>query len=393
MRRIAVVTVGRSDFGIYAPVLRAIEDDPALELQLIVGGAHLTGQFGWTVNEITAQGFEISDKVDMLLSADTPEAVATSMGLGTMGFARAYTRLDPEIIVVLGDRFEMHSAAAAAVPLGIPLAHIHGGEVTEGAIDEAFRHAITKYSHLHFVSTEQYARRVIQMGEEPWRVTVSGAPALDNLRTLSLPDRNELEQRVGLELSPAPLLVTYHPVTIGQDNTESQLENLLGALDRVDCPIVFTYPNADAQSGLILKMIREFLSRHPAARIVDNLGTRAYFGMMNQAAVMVGNSSSGIVEAASFRLPVVNIGERQRGRYHERNAIDVGYGREEILEGIHKALSPAFRDELADLVNPYGDGNAAERVVDRLRTVPLDERILRKKFYDLSSVDAYKDAA
>ncbi len=393
MRKIAVVTVGRSDFGIYAPVLRAIEDDPTLELQLIVGGAHLTGQFGWTVNEITAQGFEISDKVDMLLSADTPEAVATSMGLGTMGFAQSYARLDPDIIVVLGDRFEMHSAASAAVPLGIPLAHIHGGEVTEGAIDEAFRHAITKYSHLHFVSTKQYARRVIQMGEEPWRVVVSGAPGLDNLRTLLLPDRQELEKRVGLELSQPPLLVTYHPVTLGQDNTESQLQNLLGALNEVNSPIVFTYPNADAQSGVILKMIREFLTRHPAAGIVDNLGTRAYFGMMNEAAAMVGNSSSGIVEAASFRLPVVNIGERQRGRCHERNVINVGYSREEIMEGISKALSPSFRDELADLVNPYGDGNAAEHIVNRLRTVPLDERILRKKFYDLSSADAYKDAA
>jgi len=393
MRRIAVVTVGRSDFGIYAPVLRAIEDDPSLRLQLIVGGAHLTGQFGWTVNEITAQGFEISDKVDMLLSADTPAAVATSMGLGTMGFARSYARLDPDIIIVLGDRFEMHAAASAAVPLGIPLAHIHGGEVTEGAIDEAFRHAITKYSHLHFVSTEQYARRVIQMGEEPWRVTVGGAPGLDNLRTLSLPDRQELEERVGLELSQPPLLVTYHPATLERDNTESQMQNLLGALNEVDCPIVFTYPNADAQGGLILKMIREFLSRHPAARVVDNLGTRAYFGMMNQAAAMVGNSSSGIVEAASFRLPVVNVGERQRGRYHERNVIDVGYSREEILQGIVEALSPSFRDGLTDLVNPYGDGNAAERIVDRLRTVPLDERILRKKFCDLSSVDAYKDAA
>lgn len=393
MRRIAVVTVGRSDFGIYSPVLRAIENEPDLHLHLIAAGAHLTGQFGWTVNEITAQGFRISDRINMSLSADTAEAVATSMGLGTIGFAQAYARLCPDIIVVLGDRYEMHAAASTAVPLGIPLAHIHGGEVTEGAIDEAFRHAMTKYSHLHFVATEQYARRVIQMGEEPWRVTVSGAPALDNLSTLSLPDQQELEQRVGLDLSPSPLLVTYHPVTLEQDNTGTELQNLLDALGQVDRPIVFTFPNADARGGLILDMIRQFVSRRPRARIVDNLGTRAYFGMMNQAAAMVGNSSSGIIEAASFRLPVVNVGDRQRGRYHERNVIDVGCSRERILEAINTALSPSFCGSLTDLTNPYGDGHAAERIVNRLRTVPLDERLMWKKFHDLRGIDAHREAA
>jgi UDP-hydrolysing UDP-N-acetyl-D-glucosamine 2-epimerase len=263
----------------------------------------------------------------------------------------------------------------------MPIAHIHGGEITEGAIDDALRHAITKFSHLHFVATERAARRVVQMGEEPWRVTISGAPGLDHVHSLQLPDRKELEELVGLDFTPPPLLVTYHPVTLEPEETETQVANLLGALAEVGHPIVFTYPNADTHNRLIRRMLREFVGRHPQSRIVENLGTRAYFGMMRQAAAMVGNSSSGIIEAASFKLPVVNVGNRQAGREHGRNVIDVGYGREEILQGMRTVLSAGFRTSLADLVNPYGDGHAAERIVERLADVELGDRLIRKRFH------------
>ena len=376
-----MVTVGRSDFGLYTPVLRAIAADPELQLQLIVGGAHLTPESGWTVNAVAEAGFEIADRVDMTLAADTPEAVAIAMGLGTMGFARSYARLKPDILLVLGDRYEMHAAAVAAVPMRIPIAHIHGGEITEGAIDDVFRHAITKYAHLHFVAMEEYARRVVQMGEEPWRVTVSGGPALDNLHNETLLEREQLSAKLAMDLDKPTLLVTYHPVTLEYDDTERQVTNLLAALERCEHQVVLTYPNADTYGQRILPMIREFCDRCPRAKAFANLGTVVYFGLMNHAAAMVGNSSSGICEAASFRLPVVDVGNRQRGRHRAQNVVHTGYEVDEILDGIRRATAPEFRQGLVDLVNPYGDGHAAERIVERLKEVALDERLLAKRFW------------
>ncbi len=240
MRTIGVVTVSRSDYGSYLPVLREIREDPGLKLHLIVSGMHLSPEFGLTARAIEADGFEINDCVEMLLSSDTPEGISKSMGLGLIGFAQSYACFRPDILLVLGDRFEMHAAALAALPFKIPVAHIHGGEITEGAIDDALRHSITKLSHLHFVSTEEYARRVIQMGEEPWRVIVSGAPSLDNLFNLALLERQELQARFGLFLERDPLLVTYHPVTLEYEQTEWQVNELLAALQAFDLPVVFT---------------------------------------------------------------------------------------------------------------------------------------------------------
>lgn len=381
MRTIGIITVSRSDFGIYTPILRAIKTRSDLQLRLYVSGAHLSPTFGLTVNSIEAEGFEIHERIEMLLS-DTPEDVAKSMGLGTIGFAQAFARHRPDLLVALGDRFEMHSAVVAAVPLRIPVAHIHGGELSEGAIDDALRHSITKLSHLHFVSTADYARRVIQLGEEPWRVTVSGAPALDNLKTLELLSASELEKQFGLDLSKPFLLATYHPLTIEADQTEVQIRNLLSALDNVGMPVVFTYPGADAKSHFIIETIEQYAREHSSAQLAVSLGTRGYFSMMKLAAGMVGNSSSGIIEAASFRLPVVNIGARQGGRLRAENVIDVGSSASEILAGIKRAIDPNFRAGLANLQNPYGDGNAAERIVDRLATVEINQRLLTKRFQD-----------
>lgn len=386
-RIIGVVTVSRSDYGIYYPILRRILEEPGLSLHLIVAGMHLSPEFGLTVQTIEQDGFEIRERIEMLLSSDTPEGIAKSMGLGTIGFAQAYARFCPDILLVLGDRFEMHAAVVATLPFKIPVAHIHGGESTEGLIDEAIRHSITKMSHLHFVSTEFYARRIVQMGEEPWRVVVSGAPGLDNLHHMRMLSRQELEDRYGLCLTEPILIVTYHPVTLEYEHTEAHLRELLAALERLDFTIVFTFPNADTRGHLIIDMVRDFAARHERVQVVVNLGTQAYFSLMAHAAIMVGNSSSGIIEAASFKLPVVNIGNRQRGRVRPKNVIDVGYDRREILDGIMKATSPGFRAGLEDLVNPYGDGNATERIVNKLKEVKLDEQLLLKRFHNIMEVN------
>ena len=381
MRTIGVVTVARSDYSCYLPVLRRIKMDSDLRLHLIAGGMHLSAEFGLTVKAIEADGFNIDDRVEMLLASDTPEAMAKSMGLGTIGFAQVYARSRPDILLVLGDRFEMHAAVVAALPFRIPVAHIHGGESTEGAIDESLRHSITKMSHLHCVATEAYAQRVLQMGEEPWRVAVTGAPSLDNLSDVRLLSRPQLEKQYGLGLSEPALLVTFHPETLSYEYTESHVGELLAALEAAGHPVVFTYPNADPQGRLIIERIDEFAASYERAQIITNLGTQGYFSLMSHALAMVGNSSSGIIEAASLKLPVVNIGDRQRGRIRPQNVIDVGNSRAEILAGIEQASSPGFRAGLQDLVNPYGDGGAAERIVAILKQVELNHELLQKSFY------------
>ncbi len=383
MRTIGVVTVNRSDYGISLPVIRRIQEDAGMQLHLFVSGAHLAPEFGLTVRAIEADGVPVGSRVEMLQPSDAPEGIAASMGRGVMAFAAAFAKVRPDLLLVVADRFEMHAAALAALPFTIPVAHVHGGELTRGAMDESLRHSITKLSHLHFASTERYARRILQLGEEPWRVTVSGAPGLDHLRTMVLLTPEALRERWGLPLSPAPLLVTSHPVTLEYEATEWQVGELLAALEAAGRPIIFTLPNPDTRGRVIARMIRAFVERHPDARLIESLGTQGYFSLMACAAAMVGNSSSGLIEAPSFGLPVVNIGTRQEGRLRAENVIDVGYGRDEVLRGIRQALSPGFRAGLRGMSNPYGDGHAAERIVGRLRDVPLDEQLIHKTFVDL----------
>ncbi len=383
MRTIAVVTVGRSDYGIYRPVLARIQAHPDLTLHLIVAGMHLSPRFGDTVREIEADGMPIGDRVDMLLSSDTPEGVAMSMGLGTIGFAQAYARTRPDLLVVIGDRAEMHAAAVAAVPFGIPIAHVHGGEITEGAIDDALRHSITKLSHLHFVSTDEYAQRVRQMGEQEWRVHVSGAPSLDSLATVPRLTLDELGHHFGFGSDRTPLLVTFHPVTLEPGQAEQQVTALLEAIATFDLPVVFTMPNADVGGGLIADRLSAYVRKAPAAWLVPSLGTVGYFSLMACAAAMVGNSSSGLVEAPSFGLPVVNIGARQQGRVRAANVIDVAAERNDIRRGITRALQPEFRASLVGMVNPYGSGHAADVIVNTLAQVPLDAGLVMKHFADL----------
>ena len=393
MRTIGVVTTSRADYGTYRPVLRRIESESGLELAVLVTGMHLAPEFGFTVHDIEADGFRIAARVEMLLSSDSPEGVAKSMGLGITGFAQVFDRWRPDILLVLGDRFEMYASALAALPFKIPIAHIHGGDVTEGAMDDALRHSLTKLAHLHFVATEDYGRRVRQMGEESWRITVCGSPGLDNIHSTPLLGDDEMEDLIGLPMEEPPLLVTFHPVTMEYERTDWQVTELLAALDTVNRPMVFTLPNADVKGRTITHMIERYAARQPRTRLVTNLGTQAYFTLMSKAAAMVGNSSSGIIEAPSFRLPVVNIGIRQKGRVRARNVIDVGYERDKIVRGIKKALSPSFRKSLSDMTNPYGDGQAAEPIVSMLQNVPLDQQLIIKHFVDSDAEDgAGKDA-
>ena len=388
MKTVGVVTVGRSDYGIYYPILRKIEEHTDLELHLYVSGMHLSPEFGMTVNMIEEDEFPIWERVEMLLSSDTPEGIGKSMGLGVVGFAQVFARSRPDLLVVLGDRFEMHSAALAALPFNIPVAHIHGGEITEGAIDDSLRHSLTKLSHLHFVTTEEYRRRVMQLGEESWRIVNAGALSLDNLDQTQLATREELEERLHLSFDSDPLLVTYHPVTLEYEETEWQVRELLGALRGWNKPLVFTLPNADTAGRQITQLIEEFASHQQDAILVDNLGTRLYFSMMAISAVMIGNSSSGLIEAPAFHLPVVNIGTRQKGRIRSPNVIDVGHTSEEIQSGIRKAFDLGFRQQIQGIVNPYKRGSAAKIIVTSLKQL-LDGRkkLTPKKFADHPVMD------
>lgn len=382
-RTIGVVTTARSDYSIYRSVLRRIQADPDLRLMLFVGGAHLSPQHGLTVREIERDGFPIAERVETPLASDSQESVSKAMGCGLLEFAQAFARSRPDILLVLGDRFEVLSAVAAALPFNIPVAHLHGGESTFGALDESIRHAVTKLSHLHFAATQTYGDRIVRMGETPWRVCVSGAPALDALGDLPPTNAATFEKTYSVQVSPAPLLVTYHPVTLELEQLPAQVEALLGALDDVRCPVIFTDPNADASNGVIRAKIEAFVAENDRAWRVPSFGPTGYLDALRLCAAMVGNSSSGIIEAPSFRLPVVNIGTRQDGRVRAANVIDVGYGRAEIAQAIGRALSADFTQSLNGLANPYGDGHASERIVARLKAVELGDHLTRKVFYDL----------
>jgi UDP-hydrolysing UDP-N-acetyl-D-glucosamine 2-epimerase len=385
LRSIGVVTTSRADYTAYRPLLAALQVDEELALKLYVSGAHLSPEFGSTVQSIERDGFEISERIAMLLSSDSPEAIAKSMGIGLLGFGQAFSRWKPDILVVLGDRYEMLAAALAALPFKIPVAHLSGGELTQGAIDDALRHSITKLSHLHFTTTETYARRVIQLGEDPTRVFVSGEPALDNLLATPQLTASEIRRRYGVDIERPFLLVTFHPVTLEYEQTEEQINELLAALDEAGFFIVFTLPNADTAGRIIAERVRLWVRLHPGtASLVDSFGPDAYHGVLSRAIAIVGNSSSGLIEAPSFRVPAINIGTRQSGRLRAANVIDVGNDRTAILAAIRKAASSDFRQSLQSLVNPFASEthSAVSSILRVLKEVDLGDSLLEKRFYD-----------
>jgi UDP-hydrolysing UDP-N-acetyl-D-glucosamine 2-epimerase len=386
MKKIAVVTVARSDYGILRPLLRRLSVEPDFDLQVIAAGMHLAPEFGHTIDEIRSDGFPIAATVEMTPAGDTPAAIARAMGVGTGGYANAYERLRPDLLILLGDRFEMHAAAVAATPFLLPIAHISGGAVTEGAIDDNFRHSLTKFSHVHFIENELHGARVRQMGEMPHRVILTGALGIDSALETDWLSLAELNQRFGLALEQAkpPLLVTFHPVTREFRNTRAHGEALLAALAAADKPVVFTYPNADTAGRELIAMVEQFVRARPQSWAVPSFGSQGYFSMMRLACAMVGNSSSGIIEAASLRLPVVDIGSRQKGRPAGANVVRVDCEAKAILAGIRQVTDPAWRQRLQGLVNPYGDGHAAPQIMAALRALDLkDPSLIAKPFYSL----------
>lgn len=381
-RTVCVVTGSRAEYGLVRWIIEEIDRSDELDLQLTVTGMHLAPEFGSTYREIEEDGFRIDWKVEMLLSGDTPSALAASMGLGMIGFGTALRELDPDLLLVVGDRFEVFAAVSAALVSRIPVAHLHGGETSEGAFDEAIRHSITKMSHLHFVAADEYRRRVIQLGEHPDRVFTVGGLGVDAIRRLPLLDRRALEESLDFSLGERSLLVTFHPATLEGDAPERQLDELLEALDDLeDTRLIFTLPNADTGGRRLGAAVAEFVATRSNARLYSSLGQLRYLSALQYVDGVIGNSSSGLTEVPSFRKGTVNIGSRQEGRLKARSVIDCKPERTTIAAALDHLFSKEFQSSLDQVENPYGDGGATERVVEVLTRVPLDG-ILSKSFYD-----------
>jgi UDP-N-acetylglucosamine 2-epimerase (non-hydrolysing)/GDP/UDP-N,N'-diacetylbacillosamine 2-epimerase (hydrolysing) len=386
-RRIAVVTSSRADYShLYWP-LRLLSEHPEVDLRLIVMGSHLSPEFGATVQEIEKDGFPIAARIESLLSSDSDVGMAKSIGVAVLSLADTLGALRPDLLLLIADRYEMLAPASVALSLRIPIAHIEGGEISEGAIDDAVRNALTKMSHVHFTSTETARSRVIAMGEEPWRVHRAGAPSLDHLCRSRLLSREEVESRCELDFGIPTLLVAYHPVTLERDTT-AEAAALFAALDliagRGTSRVAFCYPNSDAGSRFLIDRSRAFLARHPASKMFVNLDAVTYWSLLRCVDALVGNSSSGIMETASFALPTVNIGFRQKGRERAANVLDAESDASVILARIAEACSPGYHASLATMTNPYGDGQAAERILQVLTTVPLGRELLIKRAMPIS---------
>lgn len=383
MRKICVITGSRAEYGLLRWVMQGIKDDPTLRLQVIATGMHLSQEFGLTYREIKKDGFRIDRKVKMLTGSDTLGGIAKSMGKGLIGFADAFNDLKPNLIVALGDRFEIFSAVAAALVARIPVAHLHGGELTEGAFDEAIRHSITKMSHLHFVATEEYRRRVIQLGEQPQRVFTVGGLGIDNILRLKLLKRKELEAVLNFKLGKKNLLITFHPVTLENDAGVKQMGEVLKALGRIrETQLIFTLPNADTNNRKLIKMVKRFVSQHPNARAYPSLGQLRYLSCVANVDGVVGNSSSGLAEVPSLKKGTINIGDRQRGRLQATSVINCQATRESIATAFRRLYSRDFQASLNQVRNPYGTGGASDKVVKVLKYYSLDG-ITKKAFYNM----------
>jgi UDP-N-acetylglucosamine 2-epimerase (non-hydrolysing) len=383
-RFIGVATSARSDFGLLTPLIEALVDDFDFTLKLFATGMHFSKQHGNTIDEIRNKGFaDCLVEIPCFPVDDTPEALAESMAAEISGFGKAFAKDKPDILVVMGDRYDILPAAMAALNFNIPIAHISGGEVTEGVIDDSIRHAITKMSHLHFPSHEDCKQRLVQLGEEPWRITVSGEPGLDGIDRLSFKTRAGIYEELGFAEDRPLTAFTFHPDTLNPAGSTDAIATVLDAADKIDSQIIFTYPNADAGSQPIIDAIKSFCSDRKHCRFHASLGRVRYYNLLKYVDCMVGNSSSGIIEAASFNLPVVNIGDRQKGRLISKNVISVALSSGAIAEAWKKALSDDFRQSLAGLKNPFCDGKTVESILSVLKSTPLDKTLITKRFIDI----------
>lgn len=383
-RKICIITGSRAEYGLLSGLMRVIKNDPILDLQIIATNMHLSPEFGLTYREIEKDGFYINKKVEMLLSSDTSNATVKSVGLGTIGFADAYEDLRPDLIVVLGDRFEILAAVSAALFYKIPVAHLHGGEITEGAYDDCIRHAITKMSHLHFTSTEEYRKRVIQLGEQPDRVFHVGAIGVENIKKIKLLSKQELEDSIGFKFGLKSLLITFHPVTLEDSTAEQQCLNLLEVLESLrDYHFLFTLPNSDTNGRIIGECIRQFVDNHSDRAIAfTSLGHTRYLSALQYVSAVVGNSSSGIIEVPNFGIPTLNIGNRQKGRIAAKSVIHCGIEKEEIKVGLKKVLSESILSIAQLKKNPYDKEGTVDTIYSILKNYSL-EALIPKKFYNL----------
>lgn len=386
-RKICVISGTRAEYGLLYWIIREIQADPELSVQLIVTGMHLSQEFGLTYKQIEEDGVHIDRKVEILLSSDTDVGTTKSVGIGCLGFADAFSDLQPDVVLVLGDRFEILSAVIAAMFAKIPVAHIHGGEITAGVVDENIRHAITKMANIHFPSTDSYAKRIIQMGENPEVVFCYGAPGLDNIYRLNLLTKEELETSLGFKIEAKTAIFTYHPETLDSKNSKKQIDRILKAILQSDLNVIFTKSNADPFGRAINNTLEIFVQKNPIKyKLCASLGQLKYLSLLQYVDVMIGNSSSGLLESSSFKLPVVNIGDRQLGRIRPLNVIDVKHSLNEIIQGIEKGLSSEFNKLISNCNNPYDkyqDGRVSYRIKEKLKTVQLNEKLIKKKFFDL----------
>ena len=383
-RKVCIFTGTRAEYGLLKPLMDEIKSDPDLELQIVASCMHLSPEFGLTYQEIEKDGFNIDEKVEMLLSSDTPSGILKSMGLGMIGYTDALNRLKPDITVVLGDRFEALAFAIASFVNRIPIAHLYGGEATEGLIDEGIRHCITKLSYLHFTSTEEYRRRVIQLGEEPQRVFNVGALGIDNIKKMKLLTKNEIESKLGIKFKSKNLLITYHPVTLKKDESEKEFKALLNVLKEIeDTLFIFTKPNADTEGRKIINLIEEFVKENSGKAVVfTSLGQLKYLSIMQYVDAVVGNSSSGIIEAPSLKVPTINIGDRQKGRIRAKSIIDCKGTEEDIKRALVIIYDKNFRENLQNIDNPYGDGNSASKIKNILKVHKINS--IEKSFYNIN---------
>lgn len=386
-RKICVVTGTRAEYGLLYWLMKEIEADSELQLQLIVTGMHLSPEFGLTYQAIEKE-FKIDKKIEMLLSSDTSIGISKSMGLAQISFAESYEELKPDIVVVLGDRYEIFSAVSAAMIARIPIAHLHGGEATEGAFDESIRHSITKMSHLHFTATEEYRNRVIQLGEHPNRVFNVGGMGIENIKRLKLLSKEEFEKSINFKLNKKNILVTFHPVTLENSTAKEQFQELLNAIDELkDTNIIFTKANSDTDGRVINQMIDEYVAKNSEKSVgFASLGQLRYLSALQFVDAVVGNSSSGLAEAPSFKIGTINIGDRQKGRIKPTSVIDCEPVKEEILKAFDKLYSDDFKESLKTVKNPYGEGRASSKVIEQIKKFNL-QNILKKSFYIIKTLN------
>lgn len=386
MKKICVITGSRAEYGLLKPIISKIEKDNQLKLQLVSTGMHLSTEFGLTYKEIENDGYRIDEKIEILLSSDTAVGISKSMGLAMISFSECFTRLNPDLILVLGDRFEIFAAVSVAMVSRIPVAHLHGGEATEGLIDEAIRHCISKMSYLHFTSTEEYRKRVIQLGEAPERVFNVGAIGIENIKNINLLSKEELEKQINFKLGEKFAIVTFHPVTLEKSSSEEQFRNLLGALECFeDLKIIFTKANSDTEGRIINQMIDEYVNKNLHKTIAfTSMGQLRYLSAIKHANVVIGNSSSGIIEVPEFKVPTINIGDRQKGRVQSKSVINCSTDINEIFNAIKKSLDIEFRVMLKNVDHPYGDGEVSSKILSIIKSFLLDNKInIKKHFYDL----------